>query len=322
MQDIYYPSKDGKNTVHACLWLPQGKAKAVVQLIHGMCEYAERYAPFAQFLNEHGYIVCADVHLGHGKTAKTEADLGYFNDQRDYNIVVEDIHELKLTVQKQTGELPWLVLGHSMGSFFCRKYISVYGDEFVGAVIMGTGFKSSITLNTALSAVKASARSHGWRYRSNTIKKLAFGSYNKKFRPARTGNDWLSKNPQNVDAYENDPLCGFDFTNNGYFILFSIIKQACSKPVINAVPKNLPVYFVAGALDPVGDYGKGVIRAVNKFHKAGVKSVSLTLYEDSRHEILNDDCKQQVQKDLLAFFEGILKGEADDAAQTDKGRAN
>ncbi len=322
MQDIYYPSKDGKNTVHACLWLPQGKAKAVVQLIHGMCEYAERYAPFAQFLNEHGYIVCADDHLGHGKTAKTEADLGYFNDQRDYNIVVEDIHELKLTVQKQTGELPWLVLGHSMGSFFCRKYISVYGDEFVGAVIMGTGFKSSITLNTALSAVKASARSHGWRYRSNTIKKLAFGSYNKKFRPARTGNDWLSKNPQNVDAYENDPLCGFDFTNNGYFILFSIIKQACSKPVINAVPKNLPVYFVAGALDPVGDYGKGVIRAVNKFHKAGVKSVSLTLYEDSRHEILNDDCKQQVQKDLLAFFEGILKGEADDAAQTDKGRAN
>ena len=322
MQDIYYPSKDGKNTVHACLWLPQGKAKAVVQLIHGMCEYAERYAPFAQFLNEHGYIVCADDHLGHGKTAKTEADLGYFNDQRDYNIVVEDIHELKLTVQKQTGELPWLVLGHSMGSFFCRKYISVYGDEFVGAVIMGTGFKSSITLNTALSAVKASARSHGWRYRSNTIKKLAFGSYNKKFRPARTGNDWLSKNPQNVDAYENDPLCGFDFTNNGYFILFSIIKQACSKPVINAVPKNLPVYFVAGALDPVGDYGKGVIRAVNKFHKAGVKSVSLTLYEDSRHEILNDDCKQQVQKDLRAFFEGILKGEADDAAQTDKGRAN
>ncbi len=322
MQDIYYPSKDGKNTVHACLWLPQGKAKAVVQLIHGMCEYAERYAPFAQFLNEHGYIVCADDHLGHGKTAKTEEDLGYFNDQRDYNIVVEDIHELKLTVQKQTGELPWLVLGHSMGSFFCRKYISVYGNEFVGAVIMGTGFKSSITLNTALSAVKASARSHGWRYRSNTIKKLAFGSYNKKFRPARTGNDWLSKNPQNVDAYENDPLCGFDFTNNGYFILFSIIKQACSKQVVNAVPKNLPVYFVAGALDPVGDYGKGVIRAVNKFHKAGVKSVSLTLYEDSRHEILNDDCKQQVQNDLLAFFEGILKGEADGASQTDNGRAN
>ncbi len=284
-----------------------------------MCEYAERYAHFAQFLNEHGYIVCADDHLGHGKTAKTEADLGYFNDQRDYNIVVEDIHELKLTVQKQTGELPWLVLGHSMGSFFCRKYISVYGDEFVGAVIMGTGFKSSITLNTALSAVKASARSHGWRYRSNTIKKLAFGSYNKKFRPARTGNDWLSKNPQNVDAYEKDPLCGFDFTNNGYFILFSIIKQACSKQVINAVPKNLPVYFVAGALDPVGDYGKGVIRAVNKFHKAGVKSVSLTLYEDSRHEILNDDCKQQVQNDLLAFFEGILNGEADGASQTDKG---
>ena len=118
-----------------------------------MCEYAERYAPFAEFLNKNGYIVCADDHLGHGKSAQKKDDLGYFNDQRDCNIVVEDIHELKLTVQKQTGGLPWFVLGHSMGSFFCRKYISVYGNEFKGAVIMGTGFKSRLTLNTALSAV-------------------------------------------------------------------------------------------------------------------------------------------------------------------------
>lgn len=308
MQDIFYKSKDGKNTIHACLWQCGGKPKAVVQIIHGMCEYAERYAPFAEFLNKHGYIVCADDHLGHGKSAQTKDDLGYFNDQRDCDIVVEDIHELKLTVQKQTGDLPWFVLGHSMGSFFCRKYISVHGNEFKGAVIMGTGFKSRLTLNTALSAVKTSARSHGWRFRSQTIKNLAFGSYNKKFKPARTGNDWLSKNPQNVDSYEADPLCGFDFTNNGYYILFSIIKQACSKQVINAVPKDLPVYFVAGALDPVGDYGNGVIKAANKFHKAGIKSVSLTLYDDCRHEILNDDCKEQVESDILSFFENILNG--------------
>ncbi len=308
MQDIFYPSKDGKNTVHACLWKPEGKAKGVVQIIHGMCEYAERYAPFAEFLTKNGYIVCAEDHLGHGKTAKNADDLGYFNDEADYSIVVEDIHQLKLTVQKDTADLPWFVLGHSMGSFFCRKYISVYGGEFKGAVIMGTGFKGNLTLNTALSAVKASARSHGWRFSSSTIKNLAFGSYNKKFKPARTQNDWLSKNAQNVDEYEKDPLCGFDFTNNGYFILFSVIKQACSKEVINAVPKNLPVYFVAGALDPVGDYGKGVLKAANKFHKAGVKDVFVTLYEDARHEILNDDCKDKVQIDVLNFFENILSG--------------
>lgn len=311
MQDIFYPSKDEKNTIHACLWLPQGDAKGVVQIIHGMCEYAERYAPFAKFLNENGFIVCAEDHLGHGKSVKTAGDLGYFNDEKDYFTVVEDIYALKQTVQKQTGQLPWFVLGHSMGSFFCRKYISLYGGEFAGAVIMGSGFKSKATLNFALFAVKLNALFCGWRNRSKTIKKLAFGAYNKKFKPARTQNDWLSKDSSNVDAYEADPLCGFSFTNNGYRVLFSVIKQACSKKVINAVPKNLPVYFVAGDKDPVGDYGKGVIKAANKFHKAGVKDVSITLYEDCRHEILNDVCKQRVQTDVLNFFDGILTGNND-----------
>ena len=308
MQDLYYPSKDGKNTIHACLWEPQGEAKGVVQLIHGMSEYAERYAPFAEFLNKNGFIVCADDHLGHGKSVKSSEDLGYFNDAKDYSIVVEDIHELKIQVQKQTGELPWFVLGHSMGSFFCRKYISLYGTEFKGAVIMGSGFKGKATLNTALFFVKLNALFCGWRNRSKTIKKLAFGSYNKKFKPARTDNDWLSKAPENVDNYEADELCGFDFTNNGYYILFSIIKQACSKKVIKKIPKDLSVYFVAGEKDPVGDYGKGVIKAVNKFHRAGIKDVSVTLYDDCRHEILNDVCKEQVQADVLAFFEGVLDG--------------
>ncbi len=306
MTEIYYPSNDGKNQIHACLWTPDGEAKGVVQIIHGMCEYAERYAPFAKFLTENGYVVCADDHLGHGKSVKSESDLGYFCDQRDFRITVEDIHALKNIVRKQTGDLPWFVLGHSMGSFFCRNYIAAYGGEFKGAVIMGSGYKGKATLNAALFTVKLNALFYGWRNRSNFIKKLAFGSYNNRFKPARTGDDWLSKNPRNVDDYRNDPLCGFPFTNNGYYILFSTIKAACSKKVINAVPKNLPVYFVAGENDPVGDYGKGVIKAVNKFHKAGIKDVSLTLYEECRHEILNDECKERVERDLLAFFENIL----------------
>ncbi len=308
MTDLFYTSKDGKNTVHACLWTPAGEAKGVVQIIHGMSEYAERYAPFAEFLVKNGFIVCAEDHLGHGKTVKSDADFGYFNDAHDYSIVLEDIHELKLTVQQQTGDLPWFVLGHSMGSFFCRNYIAKYGKEFRGAVIMGSGFKSKATLNTALAMVKLNALFCGWRNRSKLVKSLAFGSYNNKFKPARTDGDWLSKNPENVDNYIADSLCGFDFTNSGYYVLFSVIKRACSQKVINAVPKDLPVYFVAGEKDPVGDYGKGVIKAVNKFHKAGIKDVSLTLYDDCRHEILNDDCKDTVQRDILDFYTGILDG--------------
>lgn len=306
MQDIFYPSKDGKNTIHAVIWQPECEPKGVVQIIHGMCEYAARYAPFAKFLNLNGYIVVAEDHLGHGKSVKDEKDLGYFNDAHDYSVVVEDIHELKLTVQKTTGDLPWFVLGHSMGSFFCRKYISLYGAEFKAAVIMGSGFKSKATLNTALFAVKLNALFCGWRNRSKLIKKLAFGSYNKKFKPAKTENDWLSQDPANVTAYEADPLCGFSFTNNGYYVLFSIIKQACSKKVIDSVPKNLPVFFVAGDKDPVGDYGKGVKKAYEKFKKAGVESVSIALYEEGRHEILNDFCKEQVQSDVVDFYDNNL----------------
>ena len=306
MQDIYFPSADKETTVHACIWRPECEVRGVVQIIHGMAEYAERYAPFAKFLNAHGFLVCADDHLGHGKSVKSLEDLGWFNKQRSTDIVIADIRALQLEVKKQTEGLPYFILGHSMGSFFCRKYISLYGKDFDGAVIMGSGFKSKTTLNSALFLVRLNALFCGWRNRSNFIKNLAFGSYNKKFKPVRTENDWLSENPENVDAYEADELCGVPFTNNGYAILFGIIKQACSSKTIKAVPKNLPVYFVAGADDPVGDYGKGVIKAKDKFVKAGIKDVSLTLYENSRHEILNDNCKERVYEDVLKFINGCI----------------
>ena len=306
MQDIYYPSHDGVTTVHACVWKPEGEIKGVVQIIHGMCEYAARYAPFAEFLNSKGYLVCADDHLGHGQSVKDKSCLGYFNKERDTDTVIADIRALQLAVKKQTEGKPYFVLGHSMGSFICRKYISLYGADFNAAVIMGSGFKSKATLNFALFFVRLNALFCGWKHRSRLIKKLAFGSYNKKFSPARTENDWLSKNAENVDKYEADELCGFSFTNNGYNFLFHIIKDACSHKTISAVPENLPVYFVAGADDPVGDYGKGVKKAYEKFKKAGVKDVSITLYEGGRHEILNDFCKEQVQSDVVDFYDNNL----------------
>lgn len=304
MQDIFYPSMDGKNTVHACIWRPEGEVKGVLQIIHGMCEYAERYAPFASFLTEHGYAVCAEDHLGHGKTAKDSSDLGYFNDRKDYTLVLADIRTLNLKVKAEYPDVPYFVTGHSMGSFFCRSFIALYGNELSGAIIMGSGFKNGATLNAALSVVRLNALFRGWRHRSKFVKNLAFGSYNKKFKPARTANDWLSKDTKNVDNYESDELCGFDFTNNGYKILFSVIKNACKKATIEAVPKDLPVLLVAGADDPVGDYGKGVKKLFDKLKKAGVNSVEIILYEDCRHEILNDNCKDLVCKDILDFISG------------------
>lgn len=302
MEEIFYPSKDGKNTIHACIWKPAGEIKGAVQIIHGMAEYAERYSPFAEFLAKEGYLVCAEDHLGHGKSVKSEEDLGYFNDRKDYKTVISDIRELQLKILNEAGNVPYFVLGHSMGSFFCRAYISEFGEGLSGAIVMGSGFKGKPLLNTALSMVSLNALFTGWRNRSKFINNLAFGGYNKKIKPVKCENDWLSVNPENVEKYQADPLCGVKFTNNGYKILFSIIKKACSSNTIKATPENLPVFFVAGKDDPVGDYGKGVLKTYKKFKSAGVKDLSVKLYENSRHEILNDYCKDEVYKDLLAFI--------------------
>ena len=302
MEHFYYLSKDGKTTIHAVKWLPEGKPEGVVQIIHGMCEYAERYSPFAEYLASKGYIVCAEDHAGHGKSAKTPEDLGWFNDGHSLDTVISDIHTLTEKVKSEAEGLPYFVMGHSMGSFFCRKYISLYGNELSGAIIMGTGFKGKALINTALAMTRLNATFKGWKNRSKFIKSLAFGSYNKKFKSENNSKAWLSVNTENTEKYKADNFCNFDFTDNGYYVLFSAIKSACSKKTIKAVPKNLPVYFVAGENDPVGDYGKGVAKAYNKFKKAGVKNVDIKLYGGARHEILNDFCKDAVRADLLAFL--------------------
>ena len=186
MEEIYFPSHDGVTTIHACIWKPEGEVKGVVQIIHGMAEYAARYAPFAEFLTSKGFLVCADDHLGHGKSVVSENDLGYFNKERSTDTVIADIRTLQLGVMEQNAGKPYFILGHSMGSFFCRKYISLYGGDFDGAIIMGSGFKSKATLNSALFFVKTNALFCGWRNRSKLIKNLAFGSYNKKFKDRKS----------------------------------------------------------------------------------------------------------------------------------------
>ncbi len=305
MQDIYYPSKDGKTTVHACIWQCEGEPKAVLQIIHGMAEYAERYAPLAEFLNKQGVVVCAEDHLGHGKSVCSEDDLGYFAAKSGWQTVLADIRGLTEIVRPKYEGVPYFVMGHSMGSFFCRKYISAYGGELAGAIVMGTGFKSSVTTGGAKFITKLVAAFKGWRYRSKFIDNAAFGSYNKRFEK-RTSFDWLSANPENVDNYIADPLCGIPFTCNAFYGLFSIISQACKSAAIKAVPEKLPVLVVAGSDDPVGDYGKGVEKFTDKLLKYG-KNATMILYRGCRHEIANDICAPQLYDDLAEFINGNTK---------------
>ncbi len=301
LHNIYYQSSDNRSTVHACIWEPEGEPKGILQIIHGMCEYAERYAPFAEYLNSKGYLVVAEDHLGHGETAKSPEQLGYFDDAHDFMTVIQDIRYLQQRVSAKAVGVPYFVMGHSMGSFFCRVFISIFGDELDGAIIMGTGFQGSMLLGTAKTLVRLNAACYGWNNRSKFVKSLAFGSYNKKW-GGGDGFAWLSVNEDNRKAYEADPLCGFDFTDNGYAVLFSVIKSACSGKTFKGAPDKLPILIVSGQEDPVGSYGKAVEKVYNKYIKAG-KTAKIKLYEGVRHEILNDNSRDEVRADLLAFMD-------------------
>ncbi len=303
MEDLFYPSADGEHTVHAVIWRPEGEPAAVLQIIHGMEEYAARYDAFARAAAAQGILVCAEDHLGHGLTAN-EGELGHFPDGGD-EFVLKDVRALTLRAKRLAPGAPVVLMGHSMGSFFCRVYISRFGRELAGAVIMGTGFKDAFTIGAgkAVSAVTGALR--GKTYKSGLIKKLAFGGYNRRFRPVRTPCDWLSADGDNADAYVADPLCGFGFTCGGYSGLFSVIGKACSKKAFAAAPEDLPLLIVSGEDDPVGDFGKGVRKVYGEYKKAGLKP-RLALYKGARHEILNDFCREEVTADLLAFVKSCI----------------
>ena len=302
--EVYYSSSDAKTNIHACIWQPAREVRAVLQIVHGMAEYAERYANFAVALAERGVLVCAEDHLGHGKSVSSEKELGYFADKKGYGCVLEDIRTLAKIVSSKYQGVPYFMLGHSMGSFFARKYVSLYGNELSGAIIMGTGYKDGLTTGAGKFLCSLIALFKGWHHISPFIDNLAFGAYNKRF-GGRTKFDWLSKDEGNADAYIADPLCGIPFTLNGFYALFDVLGAACAKKTVAATPSALPVLFVSGADDPVGDYSKGVQKVYKKFRKLG-KNAQIKLYDGCRHEILNDISREQVVSDIISFIEANL----------------
>ncbi len=305
-QDFFYPSADGETRIHALEWLPEGKPAATLQLCHGMAEYIGRYDEFASFLAENGFYVTGNDHLGHGQSVTSPDRLGYFSDPRGNECVIADIHALRQRTFNGYPGVPHFMLGHSMGSFLLRQYIELYGEGLSGAVIMGTGSQPPAVLSAGKAICRTAARFHGWAYRSGLMNSMAFGSYNKKFEPARTPSDWLSRNTASVDAYEADPLCGFVFTVNGYYHMFRGIEFAQKAENIAKIPRTLPLLVVSGAEDPVGGFGAGVKPVYEAYKAAGIADVELTLYPSDRHELLNELDRGKVFADLLDWMRGKI----------------
>lgn len=306
--DETFISANGKTPVHVRKWLPDEEPKAVLQIIHGMVEFVGRYSAFASFLTDHGFAVVGHDLLGHGETAETPDDYGYFGENGN-EILIKDIHELRLRTSKEFNGKPYFILGHSMGSFLLRQYLTEKDDEGIsfskglaGAIIMGTGQPPRFVLSVGKCLATIIKAFKGPRHRSSFINNMAFSSYNKKFKPARTPNDWLTKDTEIVDWYSEEEWCSFVFTVNAYIEMFNGIAKCECNARIKTVSPNLAMLFVSGAEDPVGDFGEGVRKAYMQYVSNTKCVVDIKLYQDDRHEILNELDKEVVYDDLLSWM--------------------
>ena len=305
IHEFTYLSSDGKTQLHAMEWIPEDQTpKAVLQIAHGVSEYIARYDAFARYLNEQGFVVVGNDHLGHGGSGG-ETPV-YFGEKDGWKHVVDDLYALHVRMQEQYPQLPFFIMGHSMGSFLTRSYLIRYPGTVKGAVVMGTGSQSPAVIAAGRMVARSEARKRGRSAVSPLVNKMAFGSYNKGLTPHRTEFDWLSADSGNVDRYVADPLCG----KPGTVGLFLDMLDGFS---FNQDPENLkkmdpatPVLFVSGACDPVGAGGKGVQKAYQSFLSAGVKDVQIKLYDGLRHEILNEKEKDVVYRDISTWLKSHL----------------
>lgn len=301
--EFTYPSSDGKTNIHAIEWIPDEKPRAAVQILHGMVEFIDRYDDFAEFLNKNGIYAAGNDHLGHGSSVTSEKELGFFHEGDGNECVIADIHTLHNKIREKYPDIPIFLLGHSMGSFLGRQYIEMYGNDLTGAIISGTAYIPISQLRFAEWIARCLAKMHGSHYISPLLDKLGIGSYNKKFEPARTPDDWLTKDTEIVDRYVKNPLNQFHFTVNAYYHMFRGLEYAEKDENIRKIPDHLPILLASGQDDPVGGEGEGVKKVYDSFLKNGKTNVTFRLYENDRHEILNETDRDKVYQDMLSFLE-------------------
>jgi alpha-beta hydrolase superfamily lysophospholipase len=293
--------------VHVYRWLPDdGDVTAVVQIAHGLVEHAGRYERVAQALTGAGYAVYANDHRGHGRTAKVMGEtLGHFADERGWAKVLDDLHRLTAVARDEQPGAPLVLFGHSVGSFLTQQYLFTFPDAIDAAVLSGTSGPGGPELEVAAVVARVEQRRLGPRGRSAVLNTMFFGAYNKAFAPNRTDFDWLSRDPVEVDAYIDDPLCGEVATTRTFRDILAGGRVISDADRLDPIRRDLPVYVFSGERDPVGG-ADGVAALVDRYEHAGMTAVTSRVYPDARHEMLNETNRAEVTADLIAWIDATV----------------
>lgn len=300
-----FKSSNGSDNIAYYVYSPVSEPKAAVQLVHGMCEYTERYEDFISFLCANGILVFGHDHLGHGNSVVSEEYLGWFASERGWQFLAKDAVRLTRIMRKQRADIPYYIFGHSMGSLVTRAVLAKHSDLYSGAVLMGT-LNTKVGVNAGIAAAKILCRLKGEFCRSDALDKLIFGLSNIKIEDPVNEFAWISRDDEIVVAYEKDPLCNFHFTARGYSDLLMLVDYVSRKDWADKVDNGLPVLICSGSEDPVGDYGRGPEEVFNNLNKSGQKDIELKLYSGARHEILNETNRAEVYEDLMSWLEKQL----------------
>ncbi|HKF22398.1 MAG TPA: alpha/beta hydrolase [Candidatus Angelobacter sp.] len=297
-------------------WLPTGVPKAVVQIAHGLAEHSERYARLAEALTGVAYAVYANDHRGHGHTVKTPAHLGLFADRDGWRKCLDDLWMLNGHITGEHPGAPIFLLGHSMGSTMALQFIMEHGESIAGAVLSGPSGQPTAVAKIGRFITWVERLRLGRRGHSALVGNLTFRAFNKRFAPARTEFDWLSRDPAEVDKYVADPLCGFPAGLQVWVELLAAWTEISRPASYERIPKDLPVYVMAGKRDPVSAGARQVQPMLAAFRAVGLKNVECRIYADARHELLNEINRDEVTRDLIDWLDGVVgtgAGQAKDA---------
>jgi len=288
-------------------WACKSKPIAVVQIVHGMAEHASRYDDFASFLVKNNVAVYANDHRGHGLTAGTVENTGFFADNNGWDIVTDNVFLLTKQIKNDNPDIPVYILGHSMGSLITRTFLAKYPDAVNGAILSGTSYNPALLLGFGKLVANIQSLLAGKKHRSKLLDKLSFGKFNNKFKPERTKFDWLSRDEKQVAAYINDPFCGFICTASFYKDLFNGILKIQKKSTIKSYNKAMHLLVISGEMDAVGNFTYGVKKVYSIFKSCAISDVEMKFYTECRHEILNEINNKEVYNDILNWLNYKLK---------------